>query len=143
MSALRSVTDEVVRLHDFFQDWFDGHGERSLDEFANTLDDAFFIVSPRGTVADKTQIVASVESHADSGPMKIRIKNVELRRAGEGDLLVATYEEHQERPNGTVARISTVGLRADASCPGGYRWLFVHETTLWSSATRRRPRAGT
>jgi len=130
MSAVQSVTDEIVRLHDFFQDWFNGHGDRSLDEFADALDDEFFIVSPSGAVADKTQIVASVESHADSGPMKIRIQNVELRRTGERDLFVATYEEHQERQSGPVALISTVGLRTDASCPGGFRWLFVHETSL-------------
>jgi len=130
MSENQSLTDEIVRLHDFFQDWFNGHGDRSVDEFTDALDDAFFIVSPTGTVSDKTQIVGMVASHTGTGPMEICIENVELKRSGEGGLLIATYEEHQKRTGGTSALISTAGFRTDESTPGGYRWLFVHETSM-------------
>lgn len=130
MSQVQAVTEEIVRLHDFFQDWFNGVGDRSIGEFADALDDAFFIVSPRGTVSDKATIVAVVASHADTGPMEIRIENVDLKRSGDGGHVVATYEEHQERQDGPTALISTVGLMAGETTPGGYRWLFVHETSL-------------
>ena len=124
------IGKEIVRLHDFFQDWFNDEGNRSIDEFADALDAAFFIVSPLGTVSDRKAIVAMVANSRGRGPVGIRIENIELRRSDGSGLHVATYEEHQQRPDESAAMISTVGLAVDVARPGGYRWIFVHETWL-------------
>jgi len=137
MSETLAVTNEIVRLHDFFQDWFNGARNHLIDEFADALDDAFFIVSPRGTVSDKDSIVAAVRGHANTGPIEIRVEHVEVRASGELGLVIATYEEHQERQVESAVLVSTVGLIADPSCPGGYRWYFVHETFYEATPSSR------
>jgi hypothetical protein len=134
MSEILAVTDEIVRLHDFFQDWFNGVEGRSLDECAHALDDAFYIVGPRGTTADKDQVLAMIAGGGIRGPVEIRIESVELRRSDSIGVHIVTYVEHQKRPDESAVIISSAGLATDAACPGGYRWLFVHET--WLSSPR-------
>ncbi len=130
MSERATIGKEIVRLHDFFQDWFNDDGDRSIEEFADALDARFFIVSPLGAVSNHKEIVAIVANSRGRGPVGIRIENIELRRSDGSGLHVATYEEHQQRPDESAVMISTVGLAVDTACPGGYRWLFVHETWL-------------
>jgi hypothetical protein len=43
---------------------------------------------------------------------------------------IVTYEEHQTRSSGNRVIISTIGLIPDSNRPGGFSWLFVHETSL-------------
>lgn len=137
MSESESVANEVVRLHDFFQDWFSGTEDRSIEEFSDALDDAFYIVAPRGSVSDKETIVGMVASRRGMGRVQIRVENVDVRFRGNGDMLIATYEEHQERQTESAILVSTVGLTEDGSCPGGYRWLFVHETFYGATPSSR------
>lgn len=124
-----AVVHEIERLHEFFEDWFSGVKSRSIVEFADSLDEAFFIVSPGGDVSDKAQIVEAVENHRGAWPIEIQIENVHIRRE-DGELLIGTYEEHQSRATQSAVMVSTVGLAADATRPGGFRWLFVHESWL-------------
>lgn len=62
--------------------------------------------------------------------VETRIRNVELRSQLASGLQIVTYEEHQRRHADTVAMISAVSLLPDAAGPGGFVWLFVHETSL-------------
>lgn len=128
MTDSSAVAAEIVRFHDFFEDWYNGAEGRTIGEFSDALDSAFFIVSPDGVISNRDAVVSMVSSGRGSGPIEIRIENVQSRLAGTHELHVATYEEHQVRGGESSVMISTVGLVVDASCPGGLRWLFVHET---------------
>jgi len=128
MDEHSDVAEEIERLHFFFEEWFSDGGDRRIEEFSDSLDDGFHLVSPDGSNLDKTAIVGIVEDLGSSGRVEIRIKNVVVRHMDESGLCIATYEEHQKRRGNTRTLISTVGFHADPSTPGGYRWLFVHET---------------
>ncbi|MDK1011405.1 MAG: hypothetical protein QGM48_10110 [Actinomycetota bacterium] len=126
-----AVQGEVERQHRFFEDWFNGVEGRAIDELADSLDDEFFIVSPNGTISDRSTIVKMVEEHWGSEPVDIHIENVELKRDDPG-LLIATYKEYQNRQAESAVIASTVGLVADSTKPGGFRWIFVHESWIQS-----------
>ena len=130
MTDMQEITKEIERLHRFFEDWYNGVGDRTIDEFADSLDDGFYIISPAGEVSDKEGIVEMVRTHSGTGEVEIRIENVELPGWDEPGVRIATYAEHQVRSTGYTVMISTVGLIADSTRPAGFRWLFVHETWL-------------
>lgn len=134
MDEAQQLATEIERLHHFFEDWYAGVDGRSIGEFADSLDDAFYIVSPGGDVLDKAGVVGMVHNHAETGNVEIQIRNVELRSRLASGLRIVTYEEHQRRRADTVAMISTVGLLPDAAGPGGFTWLFVHETSLGTNS---------
>lgn len=124
-----SVQREVERLHKFFDDWFAGRGARQLSEFADSLDDSFYIVSPGGVRATKSEVVSAVEANMAGGDVRIAIDNFEFVQNVRG-MALAVYEEHQDRAGTRHVRLSSVGMVADSATPGGYRWLFVHETSV-------------
>ncbi|MEE8485474.1 MAG: hypothetical protein V3S38_02815 [Acidimicrobiia bacterium] len=126
-----AVQGEVERQRRFFEDWFNGVEGRAIGELADSLDDEFFIVSPNGTISDRSTIVKMVEEHWGSEPVDIHIENVELKRDDPG-LLIATYKEYQNRRAESAVIASTVGLVADSTKPGGFRWIFVHESWIQS-----------
>lgn len=128
MTKSGAVAAEIVRFHDFFEAWYNGDEGRTIGEFSHALDPAFFIVSPDGVISTRDEVVSMVSNGRDSGPVEIRVENVRPRLFTPHDLCVATYEEHQVRGGKSSVMISTVGLAVDTSCPGDFRWLFVHET---------------
>jgi hypothetical protein len=130
MDEVQLLSIEIERLHQFFEDWYAGVGDHLMEEFADSLDDAFYIVSPRGDVLDKEGVVAMVHGLGGHGGVEIRIRNVDLRLQHASGIRIVRYEEHQRRPSESVTLISTVGLLPDAARPGGFAWLFVHETFL-------------
>jgi len=74
-------------------------------------------------------IVAAVDSRRGAWPVEIQIEDV-CSSSEEGELLMATYEEHQSSATRSAVMVSTVGLVPDATRPGGFCWLFVHESWL-------------
>ena len=60
MPDIRAIADEIVRIHKFFEDMFNGVGERSIVEFSNPLDAAFSVVSPSGNLSSSEEIFAQV-----------------------------------------------------------------------------------
>lgn len=137
MADSSHVEREVVELHQFFQDWFNGQLDDTDDAFARfdgALAPGFVIVGPDGGARGREDILRIVrESHssaAGDAPIRIWIEDVHIHRR-EGDLTFATYEEWQERageePRG---RISTVVFKDDEGGPNALRWLHVHETWL-------------
>ena len=74
MDEVQRLSAEIERLHQFFEDWYAGVGDHLMEEFADSLDDAFYIVSPRGDVLDRgallgwsTASAAMVASKSGSG----------------------------------------------------------------------------
>lgn len=129
---------EVVALHAFFQDWFNGDLSNTDDAFARfdgVVAPAFHMVSPGGQVMDRDTIIDRVRAgHASSQStpdeaMKIWIENQHVRWLDAESVLV-TYEEWQLVKGRTRGRISTALLRESPRKPNGLEWLHVHETWL-------------
>jgi hypothetical protein len=127
MSESAAVANEIRRLHDFFEAWFSGFQGLSISDFSDALDPGFFMVTPTGSKIHRDAVVDAVAERFGGDSAKISIRNVEIERTGSG-VVTATYEEHQARVGQSTARISTVTMAEDETTPGGYRWLFVHET---------------
>ena len=126
--AGRGFADEVADLHRFFEDWFRGGGQRTIDEFSNRLDAKFTIVGPTGNKHDKAEIVRAVEESAGSHDVAITTTDATLDHFM--PVLIGTYHEHQEFRGEETHRIATVTMVTDVSTPTGYRWLSVHETWI-------------
>ena len=119
---------EVVRLHDFFQEWFAGATDASLDEFAKALAEDFAIITPHGSVHGRHEIIDIVERARNGNAVEISIASPTV--LVDGELTVGTYEEHQTLNGRTTARISTAVLSRYPDAPGGWLWHLVHETWL-------------
>ena len=138
MEAL--CTQEVIDLHQFFQDWFQGvlpKTDHAFARFAGVMDPAFHIVTPSGRkISIDTLGPGLRQAHgtwtrdSDEGQgSRIWIKNTEVRPLTE-ELALVTYEEWQTRTGTTKGRLSTAILQRDPEAPNGVRWLHVHETWL-------------
>ena len=134
-------SSEVVRLHQFFVDWFTGAIPKSDANFkrvSSALSSDFHIVSPRGHIQGRTDLlqglVKSHGSHEKYG-MIIEIKNCRLiSTTGNGKTFLMTYEEWQRMGPTTnsqsTARIATVVFRKSKNGWNGLEWLHVHETWM-------------
>ncbi len=126
---------EIVELHQFFQDWFNGtipNDEATFARFANVLDASFAIVSPAGKLATRDALLSGLHkayAHSEQNPGRIWIENVVVRQEEAGFILV-TYEEWQSFNDVTNGRYSTVIFIPSANSPNGLHWLHVHETWL-------------
>ena len=126
---------EVLDLHRFFDDWFNGrieNNDASFKRFAGVLDPAFEIAAPDGRVIRRDALLEGLrQAHggrAGSG-FRIWIDNMHARALGDSIWLV-TYEEWQESGDEARGRVSTVLFAPEAGAPNGVRWLHVHETWL-------------
>lgn len=91
MDEVQRMVAEIERLHRFFEDWYAGVGDRSIEEFSGALDDAFHIVSPEGDVLNKASIVEVVSNPGDTGAVEIQIKNVKWRSQHASGIRIVTY----------------------------------------------------
>jgi hypothetical protein len=121
-----SVRGEVIRLHRFFDDWYNGIPGLTIAEFAGAMDPQFTIVTPEGNLLDHSSIVAAVENGFGRGAITISVEDLHVEDLGTA--VVCRYDEIQETPLGMTRRISTAVMVIDQATPGGYRWISVHET---------------
>ncbi|MHC5027034.1 MAG: hypothetical protein ACYTGR_09790 [Planctomycetota bacterium] len=124
---------EVRDLHVFFEGWFKGSLPRTPEAFAR-FDDMttpdFHLVTPAGRVVGKSRLEAMLESEHGSwnqGQHRIWIANY-TERARATEILLATYEEHQEHNGAATCRLSSVLFQVAPEAPNGLRWMHVHET---------------
>lgn len=124
---------EISELHDFFQAWFTGsipNDEANFQRFAAVMDPAFVIIGPDGLLTELSTLVDRLAGAYGRFPgIRIWTENHRLHHQ-HGDLLLCTYEEWQEAPAATTARLSSVLFLQDEATPNGVRWLHVHETWL-------------
>jgi hypothetical protein len=126
MTTSDLVIDEVIRLHSFFDAWYNGQESLTMDEFADAMDRQFTIVGPDGRVVSRDAIIAAVRDGFASGGVGIRVENFDVvERDGYS---VCRYDEVHTSGEGTTTRISTAVLEPDTEAPGGFRWMSVHET---------------
>ncbi len=127
----RRCEQEVVELHQFFEDWFCGR----VDDFARAeaaLSEDFTLVSPRGTTTSRDALLDHIKSNHGGRAeqnFSIRIENFELRHVEFG-LAVVTYEEWQTLDEREAGRVSSAVMRVDANAPCGVRWIHLQETFL-------------
>lgn len=126
---------EVVDLHQFFQDWFNGtipNTDEQFARFADVMAESFGMVPPNGrfvTCAPLLEGLRGSYGRSQQAPGRIWIENFVTRQTGP-DWLFATYEEWQTFNGKTTSRLSSVLFEENEAAPNGLIWLHVHETWL-------------
>jgi hypothetical protein len=126
MTVETSAPAEVVRLHRFFDDWYNGLPGLTIAQFEDAMDRRFTIVTPDGDILSHPSIVAAVENGFGKGGITIAVENFHVDDLGTA--AVCRYDEIHETPKEVTRRISTAVMVIDQSTRGGYRWISVHET---------------
>lgn len=129
--------NEVVELHRFFQDWFNGvlpPTEEAFERFSSVMADEFVIISPNGELTERDELVERLRAAHGiwrrlSRPGRIWIENLRVRHRV-GDQILVLYEEWQEMDGESRGRLSTALFRLRETAPNGVQWLHVHEVWL-------------
>lgn len=126
---------EIIELHQFFQDWFRSKLEDSdheFNRFARVLAQEFTMIAPSGSLNHREAILGMVRHGHGSWRERngrIWIENV-VTRWQDADMCLVTYEEWQENDELVTARLSTVLFRERFDTPHGVEWVHLHETWL-------------
>ncbi len=118
---------EVARLHQFFEDWF--QGSLPVDNFETceqALAPGFTIVTPGGELVPRSDILTAIRRHHGGEPPDFEIATVARHCQRLGDVHLASYEERQTGPRSTI-RLSTAVL---SEFDDGFHWHAVHETWI-------------
>lgn len=130
---IAQIEEEVIALHQFFQDWFNGKLPKTDEAFARfteAMSPDFHMVIPEGKLVELNALTDRLRNaYGLRNNMRIWIENVRLHWR-QGDLWLATYEEWQEIDGTVQSRISTVLFAKDDTAPGGLTWRHVHETFM-------------
>ena len=130
MTTEESARSEVVRLHDFFDAWYNGEEGLTIAEFADAMDPEFTIVGPDGRTLRRDVIVEAVRDAFGKGDISISVGNfVVFERTA---YVVCRYDEVHTSNDEITTRLSTAVMEPDEATPGGYRWITVHET--WATS---------
>jgi len=129
--------DEVVQLHRFFQDWFNGTLPSTEDEFRrfdSVMAEGFVIISPSGEMTERAELLERLLAvhgiwREMSRPGRIWIENLQVRHQV-GDQVLVLYEEWQEIEGESRGRLSTALFRRREGTPNGVEWMHVHEVWL-------------
>ena len=129
--SLPNWHQEVIDLHQFFQDWFRAdlpQTEAVFARFDEAMHPTFHIIPPSGALVPKEKIVAGLyNGHGQSPEIEIWIEDAQLQFQSD-HFLIVTYHELQVNNNQKTDRISTAVFQPDANLPNQLRWLHVHET---------------
>ncbi|NHZ73788.1 MAG: hypothetical protein GWP16_04900 [Nitrospirae bacterium] len=129
--------DEVVQLHGFFQDWFNGTLPPTEDEFrrfSSVMAEGFVIISPSGELTERDELLERLrDAHGIwremNRPGRIWIESLQVRHQV-GDQVLVLYEEWQEIEGEPRGRLSTALFRRREGTPNGVEWMHVHEVWL-------------
>ncbi len=139
---LHPAVQEVVRQHDFIEQWLGGQGatEAGWQVFCGALADRFEMVVPDGAVVRRADLLEGFRSARGARPgVRIEIRNAALLSGGGSDDVGASvaaqtatvrYEEWQLHPTLENQRISTAVFERSEAAPLGWAWLCLHETWL-------------
>ncbi|MEM9582173.1 MAG: hypothetical protein AAGA08_03585 [Pseudomonadota bacterium] len=132
MKTLEIVTKEVVDLHDFFTEWFNGTVERDqLDpQFLSRLDKNVIFIPPEGHIMTGDMLRGGFDrGYGANKDFRTKIRDVRIRHEI-GDLVMAINTEWQmgtalsaEKNN---ARVTSVVVKMT----NPVTWLHIHETWL-------------
>jgi len=121
------VLQEVIELHQFFEDWFQGNIDPDPERFVSVMAGDFVLIPPEGHQVSRHEIIDLIKkgfsSRSDS---KIWVENIETRIIGE--IVIATYHEVQAGLDQPTRRISSAVFSYKAKLPNHCQWHHVHET---------------
>ncbi len=127
------IEAEIVQLHQFFQDWYNGDIEFNEDNFSrlnHVLAESFKLVSPDGKVLERQLLLDGIhQAHNTRQGMRIWIEEVRVLHWFD-ELVLAMYHEHQDLDGKSTVRLSSVFFRKKPGTPNQLEWLHVHETWL-------------
>lgn len=129
-----SPIDEIVRQHEFIEAWLAGREDAPPESFADgfvaSLAADFSMVSPDGSVTDRTALLAGFHAARGAAPgLRIEIRAAAVVDSG-ADRATVRYEEWQFAPDSSNVRVSTALLAPDPAAPLGWAWRALHETWL-------------
>jgi hypothetical protein len=133
----KPIQKEIVEIHQFFQGWFNGlvsNDEKIFERLTRVLADGFTLITPRGKLIDREEMISSLQSayHSRKG-MRIWIEKVQiLHRFGE--ITMVSYEEWQLVERDVTVRLSSAIFKFQPGAPNKVVWLHVHETWMHSPA---------
>ena len=132
MTTLDVITKEIVDLHDFFTEWFNGTIDHDQLEprFLSHLHDEVVFIPPAGQVMTGAMLKGWFDqSHGSNPDFRAHIRDVTIRHEV-GDLVLATYTEWQKgakrSDQARNARVTSVLLKMTSPIS----WLHIHETWL-------------
>lgn len=89
------IDAEIVQLHQFFQDWYNGaipETKAGFTRLENALAEGFRIITPDAQIIEREAILQSIESaHNTRLAMRIWIEDVRIQRWFENHIL-ASYQ---------------------------------------------------
>lgn len=131
MSTLETVTKEIVDLHDFFTQWFNGTVDRDQLEpqFLSRLDENVVFIPPEGHILTGGMLKGGFDQgYGSNKGFRIQIRDVIIRQEI-GDLVLATYTEWQigaTQSEHANARVTSVLVKMTSPIT----WLHIQETWL-------------
>jgi len=132
MTTLERVTEEIVDLHDFFTEWFNGTADRDQLEprFLSRVHENLQFIPPEGQVMTSSMLKEGFErGYGSNADFRIQIRDVDIRYE-RGNTVLATYTEWQtgasQSANANNARVTSVLM--EMSTPA--TWLHIQETWL-------------
>ena len=92
----QNIKLEIIELHQFFQDWFNGKLENNKEEFSrvtSVLDDLFTLITPNGQIMTKNDLLDLLHSsHNSKSPelqFIIKIAHINVKFSSES--LISTF----------------------------------------------------
>ena len=137
-TLLEDVRREIVELHEFFSDWFNGNTNQDQlkPRFLSRLHSDFIFIPPEGVVLDADDISnAFAQGYGTNSDFKIQIRDVTIRHEM-GNHILVTYTEWQAgaKLSGyeNNARFTTVLMEKGKP----FKWLHLQETWLPENVRR-------
>lgn len=124
---------EVLELHAFFQQWFNGQVPRSpvsVRRALGAMAPSFTLIAPDGGELNREKLALLLrDGWSAQRDMIIEVRHLAPVWVGDGAALL-DYEEWQCAGGNWQGRKSTALLRTDDDAPNGVVWVHVHETWL-------------
>lgn len=133
MPSVRPYQREIVTLHEFFVDWYDGAlPESAFARMEEAMAADLEMVSPGSGRLDRQAVLDHVRGGYDRdepADFEIDIRNVSLIEATAEGAMVQ-YEEWQRIDGEWEGRVSVALLRENEEAPEGLTWAYVQSTML-------------
>ncbi|OLS25764.1 MAG: hypothetical protein HeimC2_16990 [Candidatus Heimdallarchaeota archaeon LC_2] len=128
----KEITKEVIELHKFFQNWFNGMiPESDFSRFSDVMAPNFKIISPSGELTEQSTLISSLRNaYGKNSTLQISVQNISVYPIS-SNIYLAIYEEVQRQGLELTTRISSALFSKNDELLNNYNWLHVHET--WKS----------
>jgi hypothetical protein len=125
---------EVVALHGFLQNWFNGVLPKTRGTFtrlASAWPPAFALLAPNGELRSSTELLQQTfEEHGAYPQLRIQVRNAAVRLRLSEDLCVISYQEWHTDITSVEGRACSAILDLSSRDPEGPLWLYLHESSL-------------